>query len=298
MAVAAQSNASTTGDPDVIASISSAAQVLAAASASFGNAVALAGGGAIATAAQASMSQDTGLSGSAASKATAAGATGIAAALEGSAAVDAVTTGAIGMTAALAGTAGAVMSANALSPSQSISLGGAATAQAAASGRLLVDAQKEGGITYAVNVATGAATTLSNFGFDRLVCAHRRLYGIRDGTLYAVGGDTDPDDTTINATIRFAPSHYGAIGRKRLETVYCYSRELTGLLVTPIYDETSSIEYITTPLNRDGMRATRAFVGRGNSWHTLGFEIRNKNGGKLDIGGLEPIISPLSRKRR
>ena len=244
------------------------------------------------------MGQDTGLLGSSASKVTAAGAMGIAAALEGSAAVESAATGTIGMTADLAGTAGAVMSANALPPSQSISLGGAATAQAAASGRLSVDAQEESGITYAVNVATGAVTTLSTFGFDRLVSAHRRLYGIRDGTLYAVGGDTDPDDTTINATIRFAPSHYGAIGRKRLETVYCYSRELAGLLVTPVYDEASSIEYITTPLNRDGMRATRAFVGRGNSWHTLGFEIRNKNGGKLDIGGLEPIISPLSRKRR
>ena len=298
MAVAAQSDATATGSLDVIASISSAAQVLASASAAFGQAIALSGGGAIDATAQASMGQDTGLLGSSASKVTAAGAMGIAAALEGSAAGEAGTAGNLGMAANLAGTAGAVMSANALPPSQSISLGGAATAQAAASGRLSVDAQEESGITYAVNVATGAVTTLSTFGFNRLVCAHRRLYGIRDGTLYAVGGDTDPDDTTINATIRFAPSHYGAIGRKRLETVYCYSRELAGLLVTPVYDETSSIEYITTPLNRDGMRATRAFVGRGNSWHTLGFEIRNKNGGKLDIGGLEPIISPLSRKRR
>ena len=181
---------------------------------------------------------------------------------------------------------------------QDVALGGSAAAQVSAAGRLAVDVPKDGGITYAVNVATGAATTLSNFAFDRLITAHNRMYGILNGTLYLVGGDTDPGDTAINATIRFAPSHYGAIGRKRLETVYCYSRELTGVLATPIYDEETGLQYITTPLNRDGMRATRAFIGRGNSWHTLGLEIRNINGGKLDIGGLEPVVSPLSRRRR
>ena len=286
------------GKLDVLVQIASAANALATASASLQQKIALAGMAAGEASASAMVEQFAALAATASAISQATGVLGTTAPLDGSATAEASASGALGAQIGLAGSAGVVVSADALPPGQDVSLGGSATAQAAASGRLLADMPVDGGITYAVNIATGAATTLSNFGFDRLMSAHRKLYGVRDGVLYVVGGDADPNETAIDAAIRFAPSHYGAIGSKRLETVYCYSRELAGLLVTPIYDETASIEYITTPLNRDGMRATRAFVGRGNSWHTLGFEVKNQGGGKLDIGGLEPVISLISRKRR
>lgn len=297
MATTAQNTAGATGNLDAIAAIAGAAQVLTSASATFQQAMALAASGGATSTAAGSLGVEVGMSGSAALNASASGTIGAQSPMEGTATAEASASASLGQSVGMEGGASGHVSADG-GIGQDVTLGGSAAAQVSAAGRLAVDVPKDGGITYAVNVATGAATTLSNFAFDRLITAHNRMYGIVNGTLYLVVGDTDPGDTAINATVRFAPSHYGAIGRKRLETVYCYSRELTGVLATPIYDEETGLQYITTPLNRDGMRATRAFIGRGNSWHTLGLEIRNINGGKLDIGGLEPVVSLLSRRRR
>ena len=37
-------------------------------------------------------------------------------------------------------------------------------------------------------------------------------------------------------------------------------------------------------------------TGRGVSFHTAGLTVRNRDGGQLDIGGVELLVSPLSRK--
>lgn len=218
--------------------------------------------------------------------------------LAGQAAAVGTVTGALGVGMDLDADAQARTSATAAT-GVSTDLSGQARVTSEATGTLRSIATVTGGITYAVNLSTGAVTNLLNFDFERLVTAHGgTLYGLKAGTLYAVGGDADPGVVTITATLRFAPFAYGNIGQKRLETVYLYTRELNGLTVTPIYDETTGIAYTTIPLDRDGMRASRAHVGRGNAWHTLGFVVANRDGGKLDVGGIEPVVSNLSRKRR
>lgn len=285
------------GTPSVLVPLGGSAQVVEAATGALLARSGLAGSAADVASASAAMIAAMAASGSAASRAAAVAALMVGSSLAGSAAAVGSVSGAAGVAtdldadaASRAGAAGAT--------GVSVDLSGQARVSPEAAGALREVAAVTGGITYAANLATGAVTTLLGFDFERLATAHGALYGLKAGTLYRVGGDTDPGGARIAATVRFAPGDYGTIGQKRLETVYLYSREMAGLTVTPIYDETEGIAYTTIPLGRDGMRASRAHVGRGNEWHTLGLIVANRDGGKLDVGGIEPVISELSRRQR
>lgn len=286
------------GTPSVLVPIGGSAAVVEAATGSILGQSGLAGSAADVANASAAMVAAMAASGSAASRAAAVASLMIGSSLAGQAAVVGTVAGAIGVGMDLDADAQARASATGTT-GISTDLSGQARTSAEATGTLRDIAAVTGGIAYAVNLATGAATNLLNFDFERLVTAHGgTLYGLRSGTLYAIGGDTDPGSTAIPAAIRFAPSKYGTVGHNRLETVYLYTRELDGLTVTPIYDETDGIAYDTIPLNRDGMRASRVHVGRGNAWHTLGLIVANRDGGKLDIGGIDLVVSNLSRRQR
>jgi hypothetical protein len=286
------------GTPSVLVPIGGAAIVVEAATGAMLAQSGLAGSAADVASASAAMVAAMAASGSAASRAAAVASLMVGSSLAGQAAAVGTVTGALGVGMDLDADAQARASASATT-GISTDLSGQARVTAEATGTLRDIAAVTGGITYAVNLSTGAATNLLNFDFERLVTAHGgMLYGMKAGALYAVGGDADPGAATIAATVRFAPLAGGNIGQKRLETVYLYTRELDGLTVTPIYDEATGVAYTTIPLNRDGMRASRAHVGRGNAWHTLGMVVANRDGGKLDVGGIEPIVSNLSRKRR
>lgn len=286
------------GTPSVLVPLGGSAAVVEAATGAILARSGLAGSAADVASASAAIVTAMSASGSAASRAAAVASLMIGSSLAGQAAAIGTVTGALGVGIDLDADAQARASTTAAT-GVSTDLSGQVQAVAEATGTLRDIATVTGGITYAVNLTTGAVTNLLNFGFERLVTAHGgTLYGLKAGSLYAIGGDVDPGTADIAATLRFAPSTYGNIGQKRLETVYLYSRELDGLTVTPIYDEITGIAYPTIPLNRDGMRASRAYIGRGNAWHTLGLVVANRDGGKLDVGGIEPIVSNLSRKRR
>lgn len=286
------------GTPSVLVPLGSSAAVVEAATGALLARSGLAGSAVDVASASAAMVAAMAASGSAASRAAAVASLMVGSSLAGQAAAVGTVTGALGVGMDLDADAQARASATAAT-GVSTDLSGQARVTTEATGTLRDIATVTGGITYAVNLSTGAVTNLLNFNFERLVTAHGgTLYGLKAGTLYAIGGDADPGSATIAATLRFAPFAHGNIGQKRLETVYLYTRELDGLTVTPIYDETAGVAYTTIPLDRDGMRASRAHVGRGNAWHTLGLVVANRDGGKLDVGGIEPVVSNLSRKRR
>lgn len=286
------------GTPSVLVPLGGSAAVVEAATGALLARSGLAGSAEDVASASAAMVAAMAASGSAASRAAAVASLMVGSSLAGQAAVVGTVTGALGVGMDLDADARAGTSASATT-GVSTDLSGQARVTSEAAGTLRDVAAVTGGITYAVNLSTGAATTLLNFDFERLVTAHGgALYGLKAGALYVVVGDADPGAAAIAATVRLAPFAHGDIGQKRLETVYLYSREMDGLKVTPIYDEIDGIAYTTIPLSRDGMRASRAHVGRGNAWHTLGFIVENINGGKLDAGGIQPVISALSRKSR
>ncbi len=152
--------------------------------------------------------------------------------------------------------------------------------------------------TYAINLSTGAVTQLLLGAFDKLVTAHGRLFGLRDGALVRLDGDLD-GSATIPATIRFAPQQFGTYAVKRLDGhIYLNARENDGMTLTLIPDETTCWTYQTATDTSPAMGTHRVKVGRGITFHSLGLKIQNRNGGRLDIGGIELPVLPLLRKPR
>jgi hypothetical protein len=153
-----------------------------------------------------------------------------------------------------------------------------------------------GRLVYAVNLTTGAVTTLSNFYFERLVRAHGRTYGLLAGTLYRIEGTVDPGDAPISVSIRTGSIPPKADVLRRLDKVYLHARERYGITMTPIYDEVQGRTHYPKPGIRNGMIVHRTNIGLNNQWHTLGLQITNIDGGALDVGGLEVLTAPLTRR--
>jgi hypothetical protein len=152
--------------------------------------------------------------------------------------------------------------------------------------------------TYAINVSTGAVTQLLLGKFDKLVLAHGRLYGLRDGVLLYLGGDTD-QGAEIPVTIRFAPQQFGTYLVKRLDgAMYLNTRESDGVTLTLVQDETVSWKYQTATDTAPAMGTHRVKVGRGVAFHSLGVVLENREGGALTVGGLEIPVLSLTRKPR
>ena len=150
--------------------------------------------------------------------------------------------------------------------------------------------------TYAINLSTGAVTQLLLGGFDKLVTAHGRLYGLKAGALTRLEGDVDGSATTIPATIRFAPQTFGSNAVKRMSDVYWSTREADGITMELVADERTVWRYQTPTDTAPAYGTHKIKTGRGVSFHTVGLTVRNRNGGALDIGGVELLVGPLSRK--
>lgn len=153
--------------------------------------------------------------------------------------------------------------------------------------------------TYAVNLSTGAVTRLLLGPLDKLVTAYGRLYALRDGELLTLDGahdglDGEAEPIPIPATIRFAQQNFGILNAKRCHAVYLDAREDDGLVLDLVADERTVWRYQTPTDTAPAMGTHKVKVGRGVKFHTLGLTVRNRNGGRLDVGGLEFLVQPLS----
>jgi hypothetical protein len=110
-------------------------------------------------------------------------------------------------------------------------------------------------------------------------------------------GDTD-DGAAINATVRFAPQQFGTLQVKRLSTVYLNSREDDGLTLDLIADEQTAWRYQTPTDTAPAMGTHKIKTGRGVHFHSAGLAVQNRNGGRMDIGGMELLVDALSRRPR
>ncbi len=150
--------------------------------------------------------------------------------------------------------------------------------------------------TYSVNLNSGAVTQLLMGAFDKLVTAHGRLYGLREGGLVYLGGDLDEGATAIPATVRFAPQTFGTNRAKRISTVYLSTREDDGLTLEVIPDENTAWRYQTDTDNAPAYGTHKIKTGRGLKFHTAGLILYNRDGGRMDVGGMELLVEPLSRR--
>ncbi len=148
--------------------------------------------------------------------------------------------------------------------------------------------------TYAINLATGAVTTLALGAVSKLVTAFGRLYILRpDGSLACL----DQADAAVDAQIRFAQQDFSTNFLKRLAEVYLSTRQTDGLQVDLIADEQETWRY-QAPATDESYHTTKVSVGKGVKFHTAGLIVRNRNGGRLAIGNLEMPVQILSRKPR
>jgi hypothetical protein len=149
---------------------------------------------------------------------------------------------------------------------------------------------------YAINLTTGAMTRLLLGPLDKLVTAHGKLYVLRNGELLVLAGDVDGVSTAIPATARLAQQNFGVLNAKRCSEVYMDTRENDGVTLDLIQDESTAWRYQTPTDTAPAMGTHKVSTGRGIKFHTLGVIIKNRAGGRLDIGGIELRIQPLSRR--
>lgn len=151
--------------------------------------------------------------------------------------------------------------------------------------------------TYAINLSTGAVTQLLLGPLDKLVTAYGNLYVLRDGELLILAGDNDgmngENPIPIPVTVRFAQQNFGILNTKRCSVVYLNAREDDGVILDLVQDERTTWRYLTPTDTAPAMGTHRVKVGRGVKFHTLGVVIQNREGGRLDIGGMELFVQPL-----
>ena len=155
--------------------------------------------------------------------------------------------------------------------------------------------------TYAVNLATGAVTRY-DIGFEALF-AHRdaqgalHYYGLAEGTIYELGGETD-DGAPISATLTTQASHFSDIAPKRLTDVFVYGRTPQGLVLEKIADEHAAHTYTLSADAHAGVRTRRIKTGRGPAAHAWALRLANRDGGPFDVRAVELTYFPLSRQIR
>ncbi len=297
IAIASESTTEITasGSPSVLTALGAAAAALSSAAASIRNDILLYGSAAATSSATATATTQTSLAGSASANSSSSGVLSQIINLAGSASAIASAVAAISQSSAISGAANVLASA-AGEVVQAVAVASTSTVNIEASGNLNITQTINGEIIYAVNLKTGAITTLTNFNFNRLVRAHGKLYGLKSGKLYRIEGTKDPDNTNIDTILRFSSSNLGVETIQRLNKIYIVSRTQSDIKVTPIYDEVSGIEYYSTADTQEGMTKHRISVGKNNKWYTLGLKIENVNGGAIDIGGFELLTIQLSRR--
>ena len=297
IAIASESTTEVTasGIPSVLTVLGAAAAALSSAAASIRNDILLYGSAAATSSATATATTQTSLAGSASANSSSSGVLSQIINLAGTASAIATAVAAISQSSAISGAANALAS-SAGEVAQAVAVASTATVNIEAGGDLPITQTINGETTYAVNLKTGAVTSLTNFNFNRLVYAHGKTYGLKGGKLYRIEGDKDPGETSINAILRFSASNIGIETLQRLNKIYIVSRTQSDIKVTPIYDEVSGIEYYSTADTQEGMTKHRISVGKNNKWYTLGLKIENVNGGAIDIGGFELLTIQLSRR--
>ncbi|HRE53551.1 MAG TPA: hypothetical protein PLP22_02010, partial [Candidatus Competibacter sp.] len=145
----------------------------------------------------------------------------------------------------------------------------------------------EDGEVLAVNINTGAVTRWSLGPADKLATAHGRLYGIRDGVLFAMEGPTDLQNAGIAVEVRFAQQNFGTLQAKRPRAVYLDCRETAGVVLSVIADEKAEHVYLGIPDAVTAMGTHKVKIGQGIKFHTLGVRVKNRDGDPITISGIE-----------
>ena len=162
--------------------------------------------------------------------------------------------------------------------------------------RAVVTAQDDTQVTWVVNVETGAVTRFAVGDIVKWAAHDGVLYGLRhDGALLRFNADTDAG-VLVHAAVRFAPQQFGTYAVKRLDTVYFDAVETGGLTMELVADETEAQRYYSrTDRSAEG-GTYKISPGRGVRFHSVGLTLRDRDGGRFEVGGIEPLVYAHERR--
>jgi len=149
-------------------------------------------------------------------------------------------------------------------------------------------------IQYATNIATGAVTRYSGFGFTSFCNVGQDLYGVRKDGLYKVGGATDNGEL-LSCLIDFAADDQGTPRTKRLENVFL-GISSDGRTIAKLKDDTGrEIKYRLIQRDSSEARIDPAKGVSSRYWH-LRLEIEDAT--YADIDNIEWVAATGTRRTK
>jgi len=148
--------------------------------------------------------------------------------------------------------------------------------------------------TLCTNIKTGAATEYTNYGFDSFCSGHDgRYYGIKNGGLYLLDGDTD-DGAKVDSVIDYGDLDFGASELKQITAAYAQvaSGDLMELRLT---QEGVEYEYTARSYSEE-IQAQRFDTGRGLRANFFGVKVANTEGCDFTLDSVELAAVATSRR--
>jgi len=134
-----------------------------------------------------------------------------------------------------------------------------------------------------INTQNFALSGYDNYQFKGMSMINGKLYGVKDDGLYLLEGATD-NGVAIQ-------SHF-LTGQSDLERDYLKTIPLFHADTSGEFDVLVSVDETVHEIPFNG----RARLGRGVRGMRIAFGLKNKNGSKLEVRSLEPVVE-ISKKR-
>jgi len=147
---------------------------------------------------------------------------------------------------------------------------------------------------YAINLTTGAVTHYTNYPFDNILRFGAKYYGIAPTGIFEIGGSTDLT-AQIDAHIKTFATKFGSDKMKRVPYVYSSGRSGGGVVVGVTADEGTTYEYESDWGEVLGSTNHRTQVGKGIRGVYYAFDVKNVNGGSLELDGIDVRVEKTER---
>jgi hypothetical protein len=147
---------------------------------------------------------------------------------------------------------------------------------------------------YAINLTTGAVSHYTNYPFDNMLRFGSSYYGIGATGIYLLGGDLDLA-VPIDAHIKTFATKLGIQNQKRVPYVYSSGRSDGGVIVGVTADEGETYEYESDWGEVAGSTNHRIVVGKGVKGVYYSFDVKNVNGGSLELDEISVHVAPTQR---
>ncbi len=148
-----------------------------------------------------------------------------------------------------------------------------------------------------VNTDLWAATRFTNYDFDSYAKIGDSYYAASEDGLFELDGDDD-DGTGIDASAMLKQDRAGSSQQKRVDRVYVHGTSDGKVEVRVITPAGDLYAYRSEVSLGDEVSVQRVKIGRGLVAQYWRFEVRNVDGGALDVDEIEVVSLHATRKIR